>query len=227
MYNQALTTWALLTAYDRGHRPELKEALDKALAFIRARQRSTGGWGYSASDDEPANTAVTAWQVQVLARAQQAGWDDAGGHLRKGLAWLRQRANNNGQFDYTATRDAASATPTLNAMGAYTLLTAGSARPELVQVATTAMNHLRTAPPADAAPETDFYRAFFTVGAWEATGDRTRANRLRAEVCDRRETRGADSGSWTPTDSWGKVGGRLCATSLAVLTLQPHAGGML
>ena len=225
MYNHALATWALLAAYDKGSHPELKDALDKAVAFIRSRQQATGGWGYSASADVPANTAVTAWQVQVLARAQQAGWDDAGGHLRKGLNWLRQRAGNSGQFGYTAARGDASATPTLNAMGAYTLLTCGSARPELVQVATAVLAHLRTDPQAGKAKDADFYRAFFTVAAWEAAGDSRRADRMRAVVCDRRETHGADQGSWAPTDDWSKVGGRLYATSLAVLTLQSRKGG--
>ena len=225
MYNHALATWALLAAYDKGSHPELTAAIDKAVAFIRSRQQATGGWGYSA--DEPANTAVTAWQVQVLARAQQAGWDDAGGHLRKGLNWLRQRAGNGGQFGYTAARGDASATPPLNAMGAYTLLTCGGARPELVQVATAVLAHLRTDPQAGKAKDADFYRAFFTVAAWEAAGDSQRADRMRAVVCDRRETRGADQGSWAPTDDWSKVGGRLYATSLAVLTLQPRKGGIL
>ena len=224
MYNHALATWALLTAYDHGHRPELKAALDPALTFIRSHQQPSGGWGYLASADDPANTAITAWQVQVLARAQQAGWDDAGGHLRKGLNWLRQRVDTAGQFGYTAARGDVSGTPTLNAMGAYTLLTAGGSRPELVQVATSAMNQLRSAPrTGGGAPATDFYRAFFTVAAWEAAGDRSRANQVRSGVCEQRETHGTEKGSWAPADSWSKVGGRLYATSLAVLTLEPRA----
>ena len=227
MYNHALATWALLAAYDKEPRPDWKDALDKAIAFIRARQQTSGGWGYFASVGDPANTAVTAWQVQVLARAQQAGWHDAGGHLRKGLNWLRQRADDDGQFGYTASRNGASATQTLNAMGAYTLLTAGGSRPEMVQVAATAIHHLRSAPPAGPTQEPDFYRSFFTVAAWEAAGDHKRADLVRAGVYNRREMHGADKGSWTPSDGWGKVGGRLYATSLAVLTLQSRTGGML
>jgi hypothetical protein len=224
MYNQALATWALLAAYGNGQPPELKGAIDKALTFIRARQQPSGGWGYFASVDDPANTAVTAWQIQVLARARQAGWDDAGGHLRKGLNWLRQRTDASGQFGYTATRGDASTTPTLNAMGAYTLLTAGGSRPELIQTAATTLNRMRIDPLADTAQDSDLYRAFFTAAAWDASGDGKRANQVRADVCSRREIRGANKGSWTPADNWSKVGGRLYATSLAVLTLQPRAG---
>ena len=219
MYNHTLATWALLTAYDKGRRPGLKGALDKAVGFIRDSQQASGGWGYSTAPDDPANTAVTAWQVQVLACAQQAGWNDEGGHLRKGLTWLRQRATN-GQFDYTATHSAGTATPTLNAMGAYTLLTAGGAHPDLLLTATAAIRQLPAAPLPGSGAAADAYQAFFTAAAWDAAGDRKRANLVRAGVCSQRETRGAEKGSWSPTDSSGKVGGRLCATSLAVLTLQ-------
>lgn len=227
MYNHALSTWALLAACDTGRHPELRGVLERAVAFIRARQQTTGGWGYSSSVGEPANTAVTAWQVQVLARAQQAGWDDAGGNLRKGLNWLRQRADNHGQFGYTAAPGSASATPTLNAMGAYTLLTAGGSRPELVQTAAAAIAHLRTAARTEPAHPADLYRSFFTAAAWDAAGDHGRADRVRADVCGQRELGGADKGSWVPSDGWGKVGGRLYATSVAVLTLQPRAEGTL
>jgi hypothetical protein len=221
MYNHALATWALLSAYDGGRNPNLKAPLDRALSFIRSRQQSGGGWGYLSSAAEPANTAVTAWQVQVLARARQAGFDDAGGHLRRGLTWLRQRSNGHGQFDYTADHGTTPSTPTLNAMGAYTLLTAGGAQPELVQVAGQTIRTLQ----GNASP--DFYQAFFSAAAWDAAGESRRADRVRAGVCSRRETRGTEQGSWAPGDAWGKVGGRLYATSLAVLTLQSHASGQL
>ena len=223
MYNHALATWALLTNYNRKPSPALRDALDKALTFIRNRQQFSGGWGYLASADDPANTAVTAWQVQVLARAQQAGWSDDGGHLRKGLSWLRQRLNAAGQFDYTASHEAQAETPTLNAMGAYTLLTAGNSSPELVQAAKSAIDHLRAATsPNVPAPGIDFYQAFFTVAAWDAAGERTNAARLRSGLCGQRERQGRETGSWAPADSWGKVGGRLYATSLSVLMLKPQ-----
>jgi hypothetical protein len=221
MYNQALATWALLSAY--GRHPEYEQAIDRSLAHIRMRQQAMGGWGYLRDGADAANTAVTAWQVQVLARAQQAGWVDDGGHLRKGLVWLRQRADGRGQFGYTAGRGGGEGTPTLNAMGAYTLLAAGGASAELVSVAATVMDRLPRGAQGACAVEADFYRAFFTVAAWDATGDRAQAGRVRAGICDKRETRGVDKGSWTPLDSWSKVGGRLYATSLAVLTLQPQA----
>lgn len=219
MYNHALATCALLAVHARGAHPELLDPITRALAFTRSRQQAAGGWGYTASADSAANAAITAWQVHLLSRATAAGWSDSGGHLRKGLAWLRGCADAQGQFGYTAGDAARSATPTLNAMGAYTLLSAGGSYPELLRTAEAAVTRLRTTPqPA----ETDLYRAFFLVAAWDASGDRSRASHLRRDVCARRERSGSDQGSWAPADAWGKVGGRLYTTSIAVLTLQPH-----
>ena len=222
MYNHALATYALLTVHARGGHDELQDAIRRALAFTCNRQQVEGGWGYRPSADESANTAVTAWQVQVLASARDQGWADAGGNLRKGLAWLQRRADGQGRFGYTAGGAASTGSSTLDAMAAYTLLRAGGGLPELRHTATAAINHLRADSGARGGT-TDFYRAFFTAAAWEAAGDGPRARAVRADVCGRRETRGAERGSWAPSDVWGAVGGRLCATSLAVLTLQPRS----
>ena len=220
MYNHALGTCALLAVHARGGHPELKAPIERALAFTRNRQQPSGGWGYTASADVPANAAITSWQVHLLAQASTQGWSDAGGHLRTGLAWLRRCADSQGQFAYTTGDSSQSTTPTLNAMGVYTLLSAGGSYPELAQTAATTLARLRTDPqPA----VTDLYRAFFLVAAWDASGDRARARNVRSEVCGKREVQGANRGSWAPEDVWGKVGGRLYATSIAVLTLQPHA----
>jgi hypothetical protein len=219
MYNHALASCALLAVYARGAHPELRAPIERALAFTRSRQQPAGGWGYTASADASANAAITTWQVHLLSRAVAGGWSDSGGHLRKGLVWLRGCANAQGQFGYTAGDASRSATPTLTAMGAYTLLSAGGSYPELLRTTEAAVTRLRTCPqPA----ETDLYRAFFLVATWDETGDRSRASDLRQEVCGKRDRNGSERGSWAPTDAWGKVGGRLYATSIAVLTLQPH-----
>ena len=221
MYNHALATYALLTVHARGGHDALQDAIRRALAFTCSRQQAEGGWGYRAAADDPANTAVTVWQVQVLACARDQGWADAGGNLRKGLAWLQRRADGQGRFGYTAGAAAATGSPTLDAMAAYTLLRAGGGLPELRQTATAAIDRLRADSGARNGP-TDFYRACFTAAAWEAAGDVPRARAVRADVCGRREVRGAERGSWTPSDAWSALGGRLYATSMAVLTLQPQ-----
>ncbi len=225
MYNHALAVWALLVVHGAGGHAELQPVITRALAFTRARQQASGGWGYrDPVDGEAANTAVTAWQLQILARAGAQGWPEAGGNLRRGLIWLQRQADGSGRFGYVGGGHADhGSSATLDAMGAYTLLRAGGGYPQLAPVAASALNRLRAETPPQAAAG-DFYRAFFTTAAWDAGGERSLAQLVRAALCDRRETRGTEKGSWTPSDAWGTVGGRLYATSLAVLTLQPQRG---
>ena len=224
MYNHAVAACALLHVYGSGGHPELREPLERAVSFIRIRQQACGGWSYTEAAGEAANTALTAWQVQALQRARELGWADGGGHLRRGLLWLAHQADARGQFGYAVGPDpAAGATPTLNAMGAYTLLRAGQAHPELKATADAAVANMRQTAPA--AASNDFYRAFFTALAWDSAGEHERARAVRTAVSQQeRGTRGAVRGSWAPTDAWGAVGGRIYATSLAVLTLQPREG---
>jgi hypothetical protein len=219
MYNHALATCALLATYAGGGRPELREPLDRAVGFIRQRQQPGGGWGYGMAPAEDANTGVSVWQVEALARARAAGWNDSAGHLRRGWAWLRQRTGGDGRFGYRTAGDAAG-TPTLDAMGAYALLRACAAQPELAAAADAAVRRLRAEAAADGAHGADFYRAFFTAAAWDAAGDAGRARTVRREVRAGRDTAGAERNSWAPRDAWGDVSGRVGATALAVMTLQ-------
>jgi len=223
MYNHALAVLTLLAVQRTGGHPELQPVIQRALAFICARQQPGGGWSYQPrAGGESANTAVTAWQVQVLACGRAQGWSDADGNLRKGLLWLQRRADGSGRFGYTpAGVGEQQGSATLDAMGAYTLLSAGGAFPQLATVAASTLTRLRTETQPQAAAG-DFYRAFFTTAAWDVAGERGLARLVRRALCDRRETQGVNKGSWMPSDAWSAVGGRLYATSLAVLTIQPQ-----
>lgn len=222
MYNHALATYTLLVIYAQGGHHELQSSIRRALAFTRKSQQNEGGWGYRVAADEPANTAITAWQVQVLSCARKFGWSDVDINLRKGLAWLRQRADGQGRFGYTANASSSEmGSATLDAMATYTLLRAGTDYPELQQTAQAAIGQLRIRE-KEHHTTTDFYRAFFSAAAWEAAGDSGRAKKLRQDMSERLEKTGENSGSWTPKDAWGVVGGRIYATSLAVLTIRPH-----
>jgi hypothetical protein len=216
-YNHGIVTCALLTIEKRRAGAVPEPALRRAVAFVQNHQTVAGGWGYS--PDAPANTAITVWQLEALARARDLGWGDPDGHLRRGLRWLRAQAGGDGHFAYPAAGVATQHSPTLDAMGAYALLTAGSPHPELLAAAGDTLRALQfwTVKPAGGA---DIYRDFFVARALDQGGCRQQAAGLRQRLAESRATHGSEKGSWRPDEAWGRVGGRVGATTLAMLALK-------
>ena len=82
LFNHGIATVAMLRLYETGRFPELFTVIDGAVNYIRGTQTSSGGW----TDGE--NTQAGIWLVDALSRASRLGWQDKGGHLRRGLRWL-------------------------------------------------------------------------------------------------------------------------------------------
>lgn len=94
IYNHSFATFALLDlAISRGE--SINDTLSSALSFSLSSQEASGAWAAQRGSDAP----LTLWQTATLAKAQKAGWEDDGGHLRRGLAWLR-REGLSGPLDY-------------------------------------------------------------------------------------------------------------------------------
>lgn len=84
LFNHGIATVAMLRLYETGRFPELFTVIDGAVNYIRSTQTSSGGW----ADGE--NTQAGIWLVDALSRASRLGWQDKGGHLRRGIRWLEQ-----------------------------------------------------------------------------------------------------------------------------------------
>ena len=82
IFNHGIATVALLKLYETGRFPELFTVVDGAVNHIRETQKSSGGWG--GGDGVSADI----WMVDALARASVLGWQDKGGHLRRGIRRL-------------------------------------------------------------------------------------------------------------------------------------------
>jgi len=82
LFNHGIATVAMLRLYETGRFPELFTVIDGAVNHIRTTQTSSGGW----ADGE--NTQAGIWLVDALSRASRLGWQDKGGHLRRGIRWL-------------------------------------------------------------------------------------------------------------------------------------------
>ena len=85
-FNHGIATVALLKLYETGRFPELFTVVDGAINHIRETQNPAGGWGGGEG------VSADIWMVDALARASVLGWQDKGGHLRRGIRRLETAA---------------------------------------------------------------------------------------------------------------------------------------
>lgn len=140
LYNHSFATFALL-GHAAAKGTGMSDDLRKAIDFSLASQDNTGSWGRG-------DASMTLWQVAILLKARDAGWTDDGGHLRRGIAWLR-REGRSGAFDYRCRIDDKYApregNAAMTAMAAMTLRDEAVRHNELRDTADAAMASLRDA----------------------------------------------------------------------------------
>ena len=222
MYNHGMATMALLKAAALKPDPALQAACNKAIGFIRGSQKQSGGWGYGRTGAEEANTSVAIWQIQSLMLAQQMGQTGLDPAIARSLAWLRGMVDGGGVMGYS--RDPAPAegnADTLTAAGILCLFagrkdSGGDERLDRM------VRSLESAV-AKQGRTLDYYRWYFLTHALrsEAGGE---SRKLLVELQDSlvaRQTRGGSgAGSWELGDQWSPAGGRIYATSMAILSLE-------
>ncbi|HBA85728.1 MAG TPA: hypothetical protein DCZ95_16725 [Verrucomicrobia bacterium] len=217
-YNHGLGTLALLEAFEVQDRPEWKEAIGRALAYIRTTQRTSGAWGYPREPDAAGNTSITAWQIQALLKAAELGWDTRP-QIDRALAWLDGMSDPSGRIGYSRRNEYPNGHETLTAAGAWCLL---NSRPETTpDRLSRILNAVHTV--AQSTDQVDYYRCYFLTRALQAEGSRQAAvlkTRIQQLLLARQTRSGEHTGSCEPTDSWSSAGGRVYTTAMAVLALQ-------
>lgn len=201
LYNQAIATYTLATLCPRY--PALRPTVERAVAYIAARQTLQGGWDYAAGSE--GNAAITAWQVRALSCAERQGFEAARVPLRKGLRWLRGAVRDDGSIAYH--RDSASRSDGLTAFAAFALATAGKDFPGLPELGRRVAESLRGA--SAPSPVTDCYRDYAKVMAFESTGNKTWADAVRQRLFAQRKA--------GDRDQWESVGGSLYTAAFTVL----------
>jgi anti-sigma factor RsiW len=218
MYNHSMATLALLEGTALETNGAHRAACRRALAFITAAQRPSGGWGYSRGPVENVNTSITVWQLQALLRAEALGFAEVGPQVARGLAWLGERVSAEGRVGYRRADDFPNGAETLTAAGALCLLrSAGGAHdPRIAKM----LALVRGTAALPATP--DYYRCYFVSAALAAAGGGAdpALEQMLGAVLARQTRDGVEAGSWTPGDRWGRAGGRIYATAMAVLALQ-------
>jgi len=222
MYNHGLATVALLRAYALTGDEKLSPVLDRALVHIRRSQQENGGWGYA--DDKPGavNTPISSWPLHALLMARRLGWKDTKKNIDRGFAWLAGMVDSDGNVGYARQEDFPNGRETLNAMGTLylALRNAGGvrARRRVSQV----WGSLDAIVAAEEKEKLDYYRCYYLTHALFAARERRAPKglgRIEKLLAERQVKAGAFSGSWEAADAWSVTGGRIYATSLAVLAM--------
>jgi len=222
MYNQGIATLALLKSYCVTRHERLRDPITRAVAFICSRQSVSGGWGYRNDEDAPPNTSITAWQIQALLLADRLGWQEHRLSIRKALAWLSGTVDGSGYFGYERPEQFPDGPGTLTMMGAHCLFAARRLDVPVDPVlAARVMQGIAAL--AGEKPD-DYYGAYFYSSALSEADSEAFADALaaaRASLIARQQTTDSEPGPWPADDRWGRVGGQIYSTSMALLALTP------
>lgn len=223
-YNQGISTLALLGWYEkRRDDAACRQAAEKAVACILRAQGPAGGWGYAEGNPE-ANVSVTIWQLQALWKARELGFDGQGdvhSGIQRGLRWLRTTRNGEGQYGYRRPDDYPAGSAALTAMSVFCEMDCDEGAARRPDVKRSVREVLREATAGENPPS--YYASFFiTRVLQQAGGAETESllGQVQRALLARQVRAGDDRGSWDLRDAYADVGGRVYATSMAVLALK-------
>ena len=229
MYSHVLATIAVCEAHGMAPRGALKAAAQKGVAFLVAAQHDEGGWRYAVKT--PGDMSVTGWVLTALHCARLAGLDVPKETLKQAEKFVDScEVAGKGAYSYLPGRDD---TPAPTAIGLLCREYAGAdpADPKTVAVVET----LKKQPATGKFLYYEYYATqalYHVVGdAWEVWNkgpdgkggvrDVLLAAQDRAANLD--PEKACQDGSWGP-EVLGPIsdGGRIMATSIALLTLEVY-----
>jgi hypothetical protein len=233
MYNHGMATLALAEAAAISGDPELKERVQKAVDYLVKTQTANGGWNYFGHPDSD-DVSVSAWQVQALAAARDAGATVPASTFSRALNMFR-KATVGERVMYRLQNDDGIYTPSLSGMALMSRQLCGesNAKVDLKKLAAKLVQYAPKVKPdwvrgwvptsKDAPERAKFdpyliyfgtYGLFFTGGKEWETWNQTA---LKA-VMDMQEF----DGGWRCNDlNTLKAGSSYC-TALCILSLQAH-----
>jgi hypothetical protein len=238
MYEHGIAAFALAeacaVAVAMGH-PEsdrYRDAAERAVRFIEGMQHNDGGWRYTPRMEKPGDTSVTGWQVLALKSAREAGIPVSYECIDKIREYFESRkTGENGRTGYYDRHPHTEATTGVGMFARQFLL--GEPDAQLVRDAAVFLADYADRQWGGLEPdarksknfEPDFYLWYnCTLAMFQAGGEPwQRWNRVvRDTVIDLQRHDGCCRGSWDPNSKWGKRGGRIYSTALAVLTLEVY-----
>jgi len=216
MYNHGMATVAILKYLRTDHDQDLKPAADSAVNFICKAQKESGGWSYSSESAREANTSISIWQLQSLMLAESLGRTDLAPRIDRSLVWLRGMVDGSGRMGYSRTGESPDGHDTLTAAGILCLLGRDSSRTkQMIKALEQAV--------AGQGKTLDYYRWYFLTHALKTSNDdvsKIAVGQLQQTLIAQQSRTGPGAGSWETDDRWSSAGGRIYATSMAVLALE-------
>jgi hypothetical protein len=230
MYAHAAGTIALCEAYGLTEGEKLKQQLRVAAQraikhIIQAQHKPGGGWRYSPG--QPGDMSALTWQFLALRSAQLAGIT-----IERGPLTLAERFVDSCQagpdhakgsrYSYMPGQEAKLS---LSAAGLLTRQYLGWRKdtPDLEAGCKYLMENLPPESAASFGAAYYFYHATQVLHHMEGSDFDLWNYRMREHLIRTQEKQGHKAGSWNPEGvDWAKAGGRLYATSLALMTLQVY-----
>jgi hypothetical protein len=240
MYDHAIATLAMAEAAWLCISPLYREPAQRGVDFLQKAQNPGSGWRYTVRPGD-SDTSVTGWCVMALKSAELSGLALDPAAFEGARRWLARVTSTEGVVGYESPGDAGSTMPGINdrwqahpAMTAVGLLMKAflERRRGDPWMKAAAGRLLRDLPLWDEKKKSvDFYYWYYAALAlfqydapdgpvWKAFNESMKQALLPFQS---RSQAGCREGSWDPAaDRWGRVGGRVYATALNVLTLEVY-----
>lgn len=235
LYSHAIATLAVCEAYYLDKSIILKGRAQKAVNYILRARNPYGVWRYDSPPNGDNDTSITAWMMQVVRSADDAGLKVDRESWVAARQWLDEMTDEGtGRVGYTERGSTSSRVPGMNdwfptdqfealtAAGLYTRFLAGEAihavtpvmqqHADLVVLTKASLENPKI--PMDAYALYYSTRAMYQMGGsyWEEWSKALRSTIIETQCKD-----GAARGSWDPNGPWGYSGGRVYSTAMMVL----------
>ena len=229
MYSQGIAACALAEAYGMSRDRKLKAPTQKAIDYISAGQKPTGGWHYTPTYNGPGDTSVFGWQIRALKSAAAANLKISKKMGVLADAWLDKvgfAPAENGSFSrygYMENKSRSHVADNDMAMTAIGLVSRGylgASRNSPGQIK--GIEWLVSMQPARDNVYCNYYATMAVHQNEGGMGDQWMAwrNAIQTMLINSQLKQGPDAGTWYYSGNHGHTGGRLMSTCLATLILQ-------
>jgi hypothetical protein len=236
-YAHAAAVMACLEFFGRSGNPAVVPSLRRGLAYIDAARVPGKGWRYRFPPGEGSDASLTSWMVHCLLLASHMGLEGYEEALRDGLDFLEEMTDSEtGRVGYLAPGSLSARLPgtearwprekteALTAAALACLLLSGEGDVEdegFKRGLALVKKILPIWRPEHGRVDYYFWYygsqlAHYMGGNFETTWNKS----LRRALLEGQASEGCQAGSWDPqAGPWGKEGGRVYSTSLAILSL--------